>query len=137
MRVVLDTNVLISALLFRHGRLAFLHEAWRTGKIIPLLCRLTIEELFDTLSKPKFKLPAGIAAEKTAEIVRYAAMVDIVPPLPIVPACRDPKDEIFMVLARVANADALVTGDADLLVLADQFDVPILTPEAFRVRLGV
>ena len=53
-----------------------------------------------------------------------------------VPECRDPFDRPFLELALVAQADALLTGDKDLLVLAEVFPVPIVTPAAFRERLS-
>ena len=53
----------------------------------------------------------------------------------VVPDCRDPLDRPFPELALAARADALLTGDKDLLVLAEVFQVPILTPAAFRIRL--
>ena len=52
------------------------------------------------------------------------------------PDCRDPGDRPFLQLAVSAEADALVTGEEDLLVLAEVFSVPILTPAAFRDRLS-
>ena len=52
-----------------------------------------------------------------------------------VPDCRDPLDRPFLELALTARADALITGDKDLLDLSETFGVPILTPAAFRVRL--
>ena len=61
-------------------------------------------------------------------------MVAITQP-PVVPECRDPRDRPFLELAAAAQADALVTGDSDLLVLAPEFDVPIITPAALRTRL--
>lgn len=51
------------------------------------------------------------------------------------PDCRDPFDRPFLALAVAGEADALVTGDGDLLALAPEFGVPILTPDGFRERL--
>ena len=55
-RVVLDTNCLISALLFSKGQLSWLRHAWQNGRCIPLVSRATIEELLRVLAYPKFKL---------------------------------------------------------------------------------
>jgi len=52
-----------------------------------------------------------------------------------IPDCRDPFDRPFLALALAAKADALVTGDKDLLVLGETFSVPILTPAALRERM--
>jgi predicted nucleic acid-binding protein len=63
-------------------------------------------------------------------------MVEVSEP-PVVPDCRDPKDRPFLELASFARADALVTGDADLLALAQVFPVPIITPHELRSRLEI
>ena len=52
-----------------------------------------------------------------------------------VPECRDPFDRPFLELALVGQADALVTGDGDLLAVAPLFSVPILTPDELRGRV--
>ncbi len=54
---------------------------------------------------------------------------------PDVPDCRDPKDRPYLELAVAADADALITGDGDLLALASVFAIPIITPAALRYRL--
>ncbi len=54
---------------------------------------------------------------------------------PDVPECRDPRDRMFLELAVAARADALVTGDGDLLTLAPVFAVPIITPTELMARL--
>ena len=58
-----------------------------------------------------------------------------VPDPPDVPECRDPRDRPFLELAMAARADALVTGDNDLLTLAEVFAVPIITPTELMARL--
>ena len=55
-----------------------------------------------------------------------------IPPALDVPNSRDPNDRPFLELALAGNADALVTGDNDLLVLANEFSVPIITPRELR-----
>ena len=56
MRVVLDTNVVLSALLFTSGRLAWIRRAWQHQQLKPLVCRETASELLRVLAYPKFKL---------------------------------------------------------------------------------
>jgi predicted nucleic acid-binding protein len=53
-RVVLDTNTVLSALLFVNGRLVPLRAAWQSGELTPLLCAQTVEELLRVLAYPKF-----------------------------------------------------------------------------------
>ena len=131
-RVVLDTNVVVSSLLFEAGRLAWLRAAWQSGNIVPLASRETVTELLRVLAYPKFRLMEAERDELMAEFLPHAETVAVPPRTIEVPACRDPHDRPFLVLAEVAKADALVTGDADLLTLAPVFRRPILSPEAFR-----
>ena len=56
-------------------------------------------------------------------------------PPPPIPQCRDPFDRPFLELALAGQADMLVTGDSDLLAMADTFAIPIMTPAALRQRL--
>lgn len=144
-RVVLDTNVLLSALLFRQGSVAWLRHAWQADAIRPLASRDTAQELIRVLAYPKFKLTDADREELLGdylpwcETVSVANAPQVTTPVtaqvtPQIPACRDPLDRPFLALAAAAQADALITGDKDLLELAGDFMVPILTPAAFRVR---
>lgn len=134
-RVVLDTNVLLSALLFHAGALSWLRHAWRTQGIRPLASRDTAAELIRVLTYPKFRLTAAEREELLGDYLPWCETVRV-PKRTKVPRCRDPFDRPFLELALAAKADALVTGDKDLLALADAFAVPILAPAAFRNRIG-
>jgi len=134
-RVVLDTNVVVSALLFHAGSLAWLRGAWRSGAIRPLAGRATTAELIRVLAYPKFRLTAAEREELLADWLPWCETVRVPEPPPAVPACRDPFDRMFLELALAGRADALVTGDNDLLTLAEAFPVPILTAEEFRGRV--
>ena len=133
-RTVLDTNVLVSALLFPRGTVSWLRDAWRSGAILPLASRDTISELVRVLCYPKFRLAAGEREELLADYLPYCDSVEAGEPPPV-PECRDPFDRIFLEVALAGRADALVTGDEDLLALAADFPVAILTPRAFAKQL--
>lgn len=135
-RVVLDTNVLLSALLLPAGRLVWLRRAWETGAVRPLLSRVTVLELVTVLAYPKFRLSAEDRDQLLADLLPWCETV-VLDPLPVVPDCRDPADRPFLELAVGSGATALVTGDADLLALADRSPVPILTPADLRIRFGL
>jgi putative PIN family toxin of toxin-antitoxin system len=137
-RVVLDTNVLLSALLFTAGRLAWLRYAWQTEIVRPLASRDTVSELIRVLNYPKFRLTRPEIHELIADYLPSCETAEV-SDLIVVPSCRDPFDRPFLALALAlaAEADALVTGDADLLVLAEQFPIPILTPAVLRDRLPI
>lgn len=128
-RWVLDTNVLVSALLFPSGRLTRIRDAWRSGIIVPLASRETTTELIRVLCYPKFGLTPREREDLLADYLPHCESVIVSTPPPI-PDCRDPFDRPFLELARAASADALVTGDKDLLDLAPAFPIPILTPAA-------
>ena len=133
-RVVLDTNVLVSALLFRTGALVWLREAWAAGTIRPLASRETVTELIRVLAYPKFRLGKEDRAQLLGDYLPSCETL-AEPQAASIPDCRDPFDRKFLTLALAARADALDTGDKDLLDLASTFAVPILTPAAFRERL--
>ncbi len=133
-RIVLDTNVLLSALLFHAGSLSWLRAAWQSETIRPLAGRDTTAELIRVLGYPKFHLADDEREDLLADYLSWCETVTISSP-PEIPDCRDAFDRAFLELALAANADALVSGDKDLLALASAFSVPILTPREFRDRL--
>lgn len=130
-RVVLDTNVLVSALLFHSGTLSWLRYAWQSEDIRPLISRATTAELIRVLSYPKFDLNSDEQEDLLADYLPWCETV-VVSQAPAIPQCRDPFDHPFLELALTAEADALITGGNDLLVLSEVFPIPILTPRSFR-----
>lgn len=135
-RVVLDTNVVLSALLFTAGRLSWVRHAWQRQQMQPLVCRETASELLRVLAYPKFKLTALEQRDLLGDYLPYAEVVELPTPWPELPACRDEKDQVFLVLAHVGKADALVTGDADILAMHDAFPGLIMRPEQFLEQQG-
>ena len=117
-RVVLDTNVVVSALLFARGPAARVRLAWQSGLLKPLASRDTVAEIVRVLAYPKFRLSPDDQKELLADYLSAATAVPIPSPPPAVPDCRDAHDLPFLHLAAAGRADALVTGDADLLALA-------------------
>lgn len=134
MRLVLDTNVLISALLFPQGSLFWMREAWQYDIFVPLVSSETSFELVRVLSYSRFNLSNDDLEAALNTYLPWVESVDVPSGL-IVPNPRDPNDRPFLELALAGNADALVTGDNDLLVLAGGFPVPIMTPRELKGRL--
>lgn len=134
-RVVLDTNVVISTLLFSRGRLSWLRLAWQRGDFIPLVSRQVVEEVLAVLAYPKFRLTADEQQELLADYLPWCEVVSLPSDLPAVADCRDPDDLKFLHLAAAGSADCIVSGDKDLLALAAGHRPPILTAEAFRQRI--
>ena len=133
-RVVLDTNAVLSALVFGGGA-ARLRQAWQGGHCLPLVSTATAQELIRVLVYPKFRLTADQQRELLADYLPWAASVRIPQPPPAIPACRDPFDAPFLHLAVAGKADALVSGDKDLLALAGRGRFAILAPSAFLETL--
>jgi putative PIN family toxin of toxin-antitoxin system len=135
MRVVLDANVVLSALVFGGGMAGRLRKAWQNNDVTPLINTDTAQELIRVLAYPKFHLAPQEQTQLLADYLPYAQVIAMPKKPPVVPECRDPYDLMFMRLARVGQADALVSGDKDLLTLAEAFKVmtgcPILGVEAF------
>jgi putative PIN family toxin of toxin-antitoxin system len=117
-RAVLDTNVVLSALVFVGGPAARLRDAWQAGALLPLASTATIHELIRVLAYPKFKLDVRAQEELLADYLPWVEVVAVPQPPPDVPACHDAHDLPFLYLAVAGRADVLVTGDADLLALA-------------------
>jgi putative PIN family toxin of toxin-antitoxin system len=114
LRVVLDTNTLVSALLFRRDNWSWLRSAWKEGPIAPVLCSATTLELIKVLSYPKFNLSRVEQEGFLQEILPYCETRPN-PQLVIgLSPCRDPKDQVFLELALESHADYLVSGDKDI-----------------------
>ncbi|MDW7712282.1 MAG: putative toxin-antitoxin system toxin component, PIN family [Deferrisomatales bacterium] len=135
-RVVLDTNLVLSALVFSGGRVAELRRAWQQGASTPLVSRDTAAELVRVLAYPKFRLSREEQEVLLADYLPHADTVKIPARKPRVPPCRDPFDAPFLLLAVAGEADFLVTGDQDLLSLDGQIPGPIVTADAFLQTLS-
>lgn len=136
LRVVLDTNVVLSSLLFNTGRLVWIRRAWQTNRIRPVVCKETASELLRVLAYPKFKLTQAEQEDLLDDFLQYTEAFSL-PDTPLeLPLCRDPADQPFLVLARIAAVDMLVTGDADLLAMRKDFVPPIVTAEELQREIN-
>jgi len=131
-RVVLDTNVVFSALAFEESHLAWIRCAWERQQIMPLACKETVDELIRILAYPKFKLTPKEKEELLGDFLLYADTVELPQIWPDLPVCRDKKDQVFIVLAHIGNANVLVSGDNDILIMRESFPDLILNPKEFR-----
>lgn len=129
MRSVVDTNVVVSALLFPASvpRQAF-DLATERGKL--LLSLPVLAELSDVLVRPQFRryVSEEIARRFIFSLARESEWIDVGLEIS---ASRDPKDNKFLSLAITGNATHLITGDSDLLDLHPFRGVAILTPRSF------
>jgi uncharacterized protein len=130
LRMVIDTNLVFSALVFG-GSTAKLRLAWQDDRVTPLASKATITELIRVLAYLKFELTASEQEDLLADYLPFCDTVPMPDVLPAIPECHDLFDAPFLVLAVVGKADYLVTGDRDLLSLADRFPCPIVTIDRF------
>jgi putative PIN family toxin of toxin-antitoxin system len=133
-RVVLDPGVLVSAVLSRSGPPAKILDRWRDAEFDLVVSPKLLDELEGVLLRPKF---SGIVAESDARAHVDALAGEGVLVLDaehVQPLTRDPEDDDIVALAVSAEADAIVSGDADLVELEDP-PVPVLTPRQFVERL--
>ena len=124
LRAVLDTNVLVSALLFNQGRLSWLRPCWQQVQLTPVL------------AYPKFRLQAAERERLLEDLLPWCESWTAAIPTSA-HRVRDPHEQVFLDLALAAATPALVTGDADLL--APQETVPtlqILAPADFQSWLS-
>ncbi len=135
MKVVLDTNVVVSAILFPRGALAAIARLWTGRQIVPLLSAATTTELIRVLAYPKFRMDDD---DIEAVLAAYLPFTETVTALPLRRSrravCRDPHDQMFIDLASVGRARVLVTGDADLLALTGDTLFAIERPGEFLKR---
>jgi putative PIN family toxin of toxin-antitoxin system len=114
LRVVLDTNILVSALLNARGAPARVVGGFRAGRFTVVTSEPLLTELADVLSRPRIAR-RGVTPEKAGEmlsLLRASAMIVSVEGN--IHVCRDPKDDVVIETAITGNAAAVVTGDADL-----------------------
>ncbi len=135
-QVVIDTNLVLSALVFAQGRLTPLRHSWQNAQCLPLISNETASELLRVLTYPKFKLTQAERHELLAAYIPWCKTVVLPQKPPATPPCRDPFDIPFLQLAMVGNADFLVTADQDLLSLAEKFGRPIVSAARFLETLN-
>ncbi len=128
-KVVLDTNILVSALLF-NGRLSRIVRLWKTGQITPYVSKETFHEFKNVLKYPKFGLSEKeINTIIEEEVLPYFQVVDLKETVKGV--CKDLDDEKFISCAISSSAKFLVTGDNDLYDLKRYKFVKIIKASDF------
>jgi putative PIN family toxin of toxin-antitoxin system len=119
MRVVLDTNIIVSALIAPDGNPAAIVDAWLDGKFTLLTCGTHLDELRSTLHKPR--VAELIEPHKAGRLVnRVKKLAEGIDPLPRVERSPDPTDDFLLAMSEVGKADYLVTGDKSGLLALDR-----------------
>ncbi|TAK53406.1 MAG: putative toxin-antitoxin system toxin component, PIN family, partial [Gammaproteobacteria bacterium] len=133
LRVVLDTNVLVSGLVYPGSVPGRIVEAWRQGSLAVVLSRYILDELVRVL--PRLSKVRMTPAEIRDLADSFVFLADVVEPQGVrEPNLRDPADQPVLLTLLAANADYLISGDKDLLALAEQYS--IITPAQFWARHG-
>jgi putative PIN family toxin of toxin-antitoxin system len=128
-RFVIDTNVIISALLFKSSvPFRALELAEEQGII--LYSEATLSELGQVLNRPKFDKYLS-QEERQVFLIKFINSCQWVKITEAITICRDKKDNKFLELAVSGNANLIITGDLDLLVLNPFQSIEILTPDRF------
>jgi putative PIN family toxin of toxin-antitoxin system len=128
-RWVFDTNLLVSRLLAPRGTAArAVDHALETGVL--LVSESTLAELASVLVRPRFD-PYVTSAEREQFLRLLGGVARMVHVTRRMQACRDPKDDKFLDVAINGQADAIVTGDKDLLALHPFHGLPIMTAAQF------
>jgi len=129
LRLVFDTNIIISAMLFEGSKpsIAF---AIGINQGVLLFSSSTLSELEEVLRRNKFDqyLSHGERKQFLTSFILHATPVETDE---TITECRDPKDNKFLELAVCGKADCIITGDADLLILNPFRNIQILTPNSF------
>lgn len=135
MRLVLDTNSVLMPITRTASSDVWLRGAWEQQRILPLISNDTEDELIRTLRNRRLGISEDQIIDTAAAYLDYCEKVDVPDPLPETPQCRDPNDQMFLILAYQGAADYLVTKDPDLLALSEESEIPIITPAVLSVIL--
>ncbi|HEV2853952.1 MAG TPA: putative toxin-antitoxin system toxin component, PIN family [Thermoanaerobaculia bacterium] len=137
MRAVVDTNILIRALLKPTGTVAPILGRLRDGDYTILHSHELLEEIVGVLNRPRFRLKYGIQGEDVEALLALIVLQgESIVCRERIQVCRDPDDDKLLEIAVGGEAEVIVTGDEDLLVLTPFRGIPILSPAKFLQRLG-
>jgi len=136
MRAVIDTGVLVSALLRRQGITGEIVRALRDKRFILIYTTPIVVEIIEVLGCDPFRTKYQIQPEDITALINLIRLRgELVIPGRAVKVCRDPKDAMFLEAALAGKAEAIVSGDADLLVLNPFEGTLILRPSEFLARI--
>lgn len=137
-RLVIDTNVLVSALIFKDSRHIPLRESWQEKRITPLLSIRTYRELKRVLGYAMFKLEDDQITTAIEHLGPFVEWVEIdAVRAAALKKCRDRDDQKFLETALCGTADALLSYDRELLKMKKHLPFPVLTPESWYAQLRV
>jgi putative PIN family toxin of toxin-antitoxin system len=138
-KAVLDTNVLVSGLVARGGAPRRILDAWLEDRYTLVISLHLVEELVHVLSYPRIVRRLRLGEEELAALLAALLFRSEVTPgqLRLPGVTRDPKDDAVVACAQEGNADYVVSGDQDLLVLGEYESIRVVTPRRSVEVLGL
>lgn len=132
MKVVVDTNILISAIIKPDGAVGPVLILLRDGRYTILHAQSLLNELVDVLNRPRIRHKYRLTDEDIGTVIALILLRgEAVHPQREVTVCRDPRDDKFLEAAIAGNADTIVSGDSDVLSLNPFEGIPIISPRDF------
>lgn len=132
LKVVLDTNQLVSSLLSTHGLQRELIDAWRRREFLLMLVPGQVDEVAEVLVRPKIRRKYPIAPGDQEAFLQLLRLDALLLPHAMAPGvCRDPDDDYLLGCAVAGGADYAVTGDEDLLTIGGHRGVGIVSARQF------
>jgi hypothetical protein len=133
MRVVLDTNVLISAAINPHGAPAQVLDAWRERHYELVVSPSILKEVLAVIKRPTIRSRHGWTDDEIEFFIRSLQLYAVVTPgdMTVTEVEDDPDDDKFLACAVEGAADYIITGDPHLLDIASFQEIPILNPRQF------
>ncbi len=136
MRAVVDTNILVRALIMPQGTVGPVLLRLRRGEYTLLYAQPLLEELMDVLNRPRIRHKYSLTEDDIQTVVSLILLCgEAVAPEKRITVCRDPRDDKFLEVAVTGKADVIVSGDQDLLVLNPFAGIPILPPVRYLQML--
>ena len=137
-RVVLDTNVLVSGLVAGQGTPRQILDAWVEGRFTLVTSLYLVEELVHVLSYPRIAKRLRISDEEVEALLAALLSQAVVVPghLCLPGVTRDPKDDAVVACAKEGQANCIVSGDQDLLVLEEYEGIQVVTPRQFMQSIA-
>ena len=135
-RAVVDTSIVVRAVLKPLGTVGPILDLLAEKRYLLLYSEATLEEVIDVLVRPRLRRRFPLQSRDPQTVVDLILLRgEAVKPRHRLTVCRDPKDDKFLDVAVEGHADALVSGDEDLLVLHPFQAIPIVQPAEFLAML--
>jgi putative PIN family toxin of toxin-antitoxin system len=135
-RAVVDTNILVRAVISPRGAVGRVLSGLRRGDYTLLYSQALLDELADVLNRPRIRQKYHVVDRDITTLIRLILLRgEAVTPALKIAVCRDPKDNKFLEVAVAGRADVIVSEDGDLLAMHPFEEIPILSSGAFLQML--